>query len=397
LLGAGKSARASNEAVAYGRDIIPAGIRSRFADGINGLRIHFLESGFETSGRPCVMLLHGFPELAFCWRKVTPPLAEAGFHVVAPDLRGYGRTTGWDSQYDTNLSSFGVPNMVRDVIGLLAALGYRTAHVVGRDAGSPLAGWCALIRPDIFRSVTMMTAPFTAAPILPLGTFDATGSAKPLARNIDAELASLPQPRKYYQRYYATREADSNLRNCPSGLHAFFRAYWYYKSADWPGNQPSSLLAASAEEMARMPSYYVMDLNKGMCETALEHMPGPEEVAKSKWLTDAEVDVYATEYSRTGFQGALNGYRRNSDASLNSQLQIFSGRTIDVPSCFVAGKSDWGVYQTFGALDTMRSQVCRRLDGPHFIGGAGHWVQEEQPEQVAAVILKFLRRNGARS
>ncbi len=184
------------------------------------------------------------------------PLADSGFHVIAPDQRGYGRTTGWDSAYNTNLNLFSVPNMVRDVIGLVSALGFRTAHVIGRDAGSPLAGWCALIRPDIFRSVTMMTAPFTAAPALPLGTLNATGLRTPPTRNIDADLAALPHPRKYYQRYYATPEADVNLRNCPQGLHAFFRAYWYYKSADWPGNRPSPLRALSAEEMARMPGYY---------------------------------------------------------------------------------------------------------------------------------------------
>ena len=322
------------------------------------------------------------------------PLARGGFHVIAPDLRGYGRTTGWDGQFETDLSLFSVFNMVRDVVGLLSALGFRTAHVMGRDAGSPLAGWCALIRPDIFRTVTMMTAPFVAAPALSFDSPPISPEA-PRARNIDTDLAALPRPRKYYRRYYATREADFNLRNCPQGLHAFFRAYWYYKSADWPGNRPSPLKASSAEEMARMPTYYVMDLNKGMCETALEYMPDPQEVAACKWLTDAEVEVYASEYSRTGFQGALNYYRRNADASLNSQLQIYSGRTIDVPSCFVTGKSDWGVYNTFGALDTMRNKVCPKLDGPHFVDGAGHWVQEEQPEQVTNITLRFLQKHRA--
>jgi pimeloyl-ACP methyl ester carboxylesterase len=190
--GTASSARASNDTVAYGKDTLPAGTRSRFADGINGLRIHFLETGFDRPSRPCVLLLHGFPELAYCWRKVMLPLAEGGFHVVAPDLRGYGRTTGWDSQYDTNLSLFSLPSMVRDVVGLVSALGLRTAQVIGRDAGSPLAGWCALIRPDIFRSVTMMTAPFTGAPSLP---FDTLAAPSPEARpvpNIDADLAALP-------------------------------------------------------------------------------------------------------------------------------------------------------------------------------------------------------------
>src|SRR5712671_1793109 len=133
---------------------LPAGIRSRFVDGINGLRMHVLEAGYETRGRPCVLLLHGFPELAYSWRKVMPALAAAGFHVIAPDQRGYGRTTGWDGTYDGDLAAFHVLNLVRDALGLVAALGSCTvAAVIGHDFGSPVAAWCALIRPDVFRSV----------------------------------------------------------------------------------------------------------------------------------------------------------------------------------------------------------------------------------------------------
>ncbi|MBL8221734.1 MAG: alpha/beta hydrolase [Bryobacterales bacterium] len=377
-------APAANTAVAYGQTTIPAGIRSRFADGINGLRVHFLEAGSAAPSRPCALLLHGFPELAYSWRKIMLPLAEAGFHVVAPDLRGYGRTTGWDSNYDTDLQAFSFLNMVRDQLGLLSALGYKSAHVIGRDAGSPLAGWCALIRPDIFRTVAMMTAPFTGAPDL--------SPAPAPSRDLDAQLAALPRPRKYYQRYYATREAEPEMLHAPQGLHAFFRAYFHYKSADWPGNQPSPLRANSAEEMARMPTYYVMDRNKGMCETALEYMPSPQQAAACQWLTDAEVEVYASEYARTGFQAALNLYRRGSQPALTAQLQIFAGKNIDVPSCFIAGKHDWGPFQNYGALERMQS-VCRNLDGPHFIEKAGHWVQEEQPGKTLEVLLAFLGKH----
>src|ERR1700729_158140 len=103
--------------------ILPSSIRSRFGDRANGLRIHILEAGFAAAGRPCLLLLHGFPEIAYSWRKIMPALAEAGFHVVAPDLRGYGRTTGWDADYDGDLGSFRMLNLVRDTMGLLAALG----------------------------------------------------------------------------------------------------------------------------------------------------------------------------------------------------------------------------------------------------------------------------------
>jgi pimeloyl-ACP methyl ester carboxylesterase len=380
---AGKAC-AENQNVVYGQTTLPSGIRSRFVENVNGLRVHILEAGFESKDRPCVLLLHGFPELAYSWRKIMLPLAAAGFHVIAPDQRGFGRTTGWDANYNCDLSAFSMLNMVRDALDLGFANGYRSvAAVVGHDAGSPVAAWCALIRPDVFRSVAMMSAPFAGAP----ATSSNTANSAP---NIDAQLAALPRPRKYYQRYYTTREADHNMRNCPQGLHAFFRAYYYYKSADWKQNQPFPLTARSAGEMAKMPTYYVMDLDKGMCETVAEHMPSAAEIAACKWLTDEDVEVYATEYGRTGFQGGLNGYRRGADSKLNAELQLFSGRTIDVPSCFISGKSDWGVYQTPGAVDRMRNSACTKMKGFHLIEGTGHWVQQEQPEHVSQLLLQFL-------
>src|SRR5579871_5215329 len=136
------------------------GIRSRTLDGINGLRMHVLEAGFESKGRPCILLLHGFPELAFSWRKVMPALAQAGYHVIAPDQRGYGRTTGWDASFDASLSPFRLTNLVRDALGVVAAFGHHSAAaVVGHDFGSSVAAWCAVMRPDVFRSVVLMSAP----------------------------------------------------------------------------------------------------------------------------------------------------------------------------------------------------------------------------------------------
>src|SRR3954471_4222879 len=152
---------------------LPPGIRSRFVDDINGLTMHVLEAGFETRGRPCILLLHGFPELAYSWRKVMPSLAAAGYHVIAPDQRGYGRTTGWDGDYDGDLNSFRLLNLVRDALGLVSAFGYTTVDLVGHDFGSPVAAWSALVRPDVFRSVTLMSAPFSGPPALPFNTADA--------------------------------------------------------------------------------------------------------------------------------------------------------------------------------------------------------------------------------
>jgi len=362
---------------------------------INGLTVHLLEAGFEGKERPCVLLLHGFPELAYSWRKVMLPLAEAGFHVVAPDQRGYGRTTGWDGTYDGDLDSFRMLNLVRDAIGLVAALGYRSvATVVGHDFGSPVAAWCALIRPDVFRSVVLMSAPFAGPPPLPFNTANETtsgGTSGTASDDIHAALAALPRPRKHYQWYYSTREADANIRHCPQGVHAFLRAYYHVKSADWKANKPFPLQAWSAEALAKMPTYYIMDLDKGMAETVAPEMPAAE-IAACKWLPDDELAVYSAEYARTGFQGGLQWYRCGTSGKDSMALQLFSGRTIDVPAMFIAGKSDWGAYQRPGNLERMQTSACTDMRGCHLLDGAGHWLQQEQREQVSELLREFLRQ-----
>jgi pimeloyl-ACP methyl ester carboxylesterase len=380
----------------YGNATIPPGVRSRAVGNVNSLTVHMLEAGYETAGRPAVLLLHGFPELAYSWRKVMLPLASAGYHVIAPDQRGYGRTIGWDDSYDADPDPFRILNMVRDAIGLVYALGHRSvAMVAGHDAGAPVASWAALIRPDIFRSLTIMSSPFEGAPSLPFDTANGVAPPRPAPTDdqFDAELAKLNPPRKYYQNYQRTRGANDNMLHAPQGLHAFFRAYYHYKSADWKGNKPHPLKARIAEEMAQIPTYYVMERDKGMAETVAPMMPSAAEIAACKWLTEPEVDVYATEYARTQFTGALQGYRvrRGSDPKSIAEMHTFSGRTIDVPSMFVGGRSDWGVYQTPGAVDKMRSTACTRMVGFHLLDGAGHWVQQEQPEQVSRLLIEFLR------
>ena len=369
---------------------LPSTIRSRYVEGINGLRIHVLEAGFETKGRPCVLLLHGFPELAFSWRKVMPALAEAGYHVLAPDQRGYGRTTGWDATYDGDLASFRLPNLVRDALGLVSAFGDRSVDaVIGHDFGSAVAAWCALVRPDVFRSVVMMSAPFGGPPPLPFDTVDKPGapsSEDPVHRN----LAALARPRKHYHWYYSTRAADADMHHPPQGLHDFLRAYYHHKSADWTANRPAPLQTWSAAELAKLPTYYVMDLAKTMPETVAEEMPDPAMIAANHWLPEHELAVYSAEYQRTGFQGGLQWYRCGTSGAFNAELQLWSGRTIDVPSAFLAGKQDWGTYQRPGVFEAMQASACTRLLGCHLIDGAGHWVQQEQPAEVARLLLQFI-------
>ncbi len=369
------------------------GIRSRFVADINGLRIHTLETGLAAERRPLILLLHGFPELAYSWRKVMLPLAAAGFHVVAPDLRGYGRTTGWNAEYDGDLASFRILNAVRDALGLVSALGYRNvALVCGHDFGASIAAWCALVRPDVFRSVALMSAPSGGPPALPFDTTNNLPQPASSAISIHDELAKLDRPRKHYQWYYSTRPANADMWHCPQGVHAFLRGYFHYKSADWIGNKPFRLQSWTAAELAKMPTYYIMDLHKNMAETVATEMPAAAQIAACRWLPDSELAVYAAEYDRTGFQGGLQWYRRGTGATDTAELQLFSGRTIDVPSMFIAGKSDWGTYQRPGNFERMQESECTRMQGCPLIDGAGHWVQQEQPDRVSALLIEFLQR-----
>jgi len=362
---------------------LPPTIRERTVPGVNGLAVHLLEAG--APGRPVVLLLHGFPELAFSWRFVMPELAAAGFHVIAPDQRGFGRTTGWDGDYDGDLAPFRSANLVIDMLALLDCLGIpRVAAVVGHDAGSQIAGLAALIRPDIFARAVMMSAPFTGPP----GLNSAAGGRAP-AETLDTALAALDPPRRHYFQYYATRGADAEMRRCPQGLHAFLRAYFHMKSGDWLPNDPVPLAGASAADFARLPTYYVLHRDADMAATVAAAMPSPAEIAACQWLPEAGLAVYAAEFARTGFQGGLNWYRCFA-AEHRADLRLFAGRTLDVPSLFIAGARDWGIHQTPGAFAAMQRRACTAMAPPQLIPGAGHWVQQVAAPAVTAALVDFL-------
>jgi pimeloyl-ACP methyl ester carboxylesterase len=276
----------------------------------------------------------------------------------------------------------------------VSAFGYRSVSaIVGHDFGSPLAAWCTVVRPDVFRSVVMMSAPFAGPPALPFDTADAPQSAARPASDGDRiydELAALTPPRKHYQRYYSTREANDNMRNAPQGVHAFLRAYYHMKSADWKQNQPFALASRSAAEWAKLPRYYVMDLARGWPRPSrprCRHRPrSPRAMAAGR-----RVEGLQRRVRRNGFQGGLQGYRVGSSGRFTPELQTFSGRTIDVPSLFIGGKSDWGVYQNPGSLERMQKTACTAMRGTHLVDGAGHWVQQEQPEAVSKLLVQFLQ------
>ena len=382
--------------VASYADRLPTGVRSRMVANNNGLDMHVLEAGFEERGRPGLLLLHGFPELAFSWRKVIPRLAAEGYHVIAPDQRGYGLTTGWDPDYDGDLDQYRLSNLVQDALGLVNAFGYDSVEaVIGHDFGSPVAALSGLIRPDVMKAVVMMSSPFGGPPAFPKNTAgivsEVPAASALSSASIHADLANLVRPRKHYQWYYSTRPANDEMWKCPQGVHDFMRAYYHHKSADWADNAPFPLEGWIASELARMPTYYIMDHGQNMAETVAKEMPSAEQVAACTWLPDEDMRVYSGEYQRNGFQGGLQWYRCMTSPRYAGQLRLYSGRTIDVPAMFIGGRQDWGIYQKPGDIEKMQATACTDFRGCHLIDGAGHWVQQEKPNEVNGLLVEFLR------
>jgi pimeloyl-ACP methyl ester carboxylesterase len=380
---------------------LPAGITSRIVDTRPvALSFHILEAGAPSKdeSKQLILLLHGYPELAYSWRKVMPILAKAGYHVVAVDQRGYGRTTGWDTRpfAEVDLKNFSVLNLVRDMVVLVNALGYHTVRCLcGHDFGAASAALCALTRPDMFQSLVLMSHPYKGSPKVPFNTANSPPQPpKSTEPDIHQALASLDQPRKHYKWYNSTAPAnDEWTYPNDDSLHAFLRGYFHLKSADWSGNSPYQLASWTAPELAKMPYYYIMPLHSSIRSAIAAHMSteDPTVVAQKsqRWLPDSELAVYAAEFGRNGFQGGLNWYRVQTEPTHIKDLDMFAGRKIEVPTKFVSGDKDWGTYQEPGAIENM-GKVCTDFRGAHIVEGAGHWVNSERPEVVAKDILGLI-------
>lgn len=377
------------------------------------LNINILEAN-NNQNNPLLLLLHGFPELAYSWRKVIPPLAAAGYHVVAPDLRGFGRTTGWDArEFDhVDLSTFSPLSIVRDIVLLVYALGYESVRcLVGHDLGAMAAAACVIARPDLFRSLVLISHPFAGTPKVPFGTASTNngnigggGGGDTRKENIHTTLETLN--RKHYQNYYSTRDANTDmLQPSPNpnpdvnNLHTFLRGYFYLKSGSWPGNAPKPVANTAHELATNLPYYYIMPLHATMPEAISLHIneePHGIDTATQRtqsWLSDDELDVYVAEFARTGFQGGLNYYRVNTapDRRYSADYEIFAGRRIEVPCSFVSGRSDWGVFKESGALEGMTGgRVCADFRELRLVDGVGHWAAQECPGVVVEVVLNLV-------
>ncbi|KAK4544784.1 hypothetical protein LTR36_004033 [Oleoguttula mirabilis] len=362
-----------------------------------GLNYHILQAG--QPGQPLLLFCHGYPELAFSWRKIMPSVAAAGYYCVAMDQRGYGRTTGWDKQpFDqVDLTQYTMTNLVRDLVCLVYKLGYKdVACIIGHDFGAVSSALAALMRPDIFQATIQMSHPHHAPPSPPFGGDGGDGGEQKKPKlDIQAELAKLDPPRKHYKWYNSTPAAAHDWANPPQGLEAYLRGYFHLKSAGYDKNQPRPLKEWSAKELEVMPEYYIMQEQHTLPQSVAHNMQNEDATRTESWLAPADLQVYVHEWSRTGFQGALNWYRAQTASTplLARDMLLFAGRRIEVPCYFISGRQDWGNYQQPSAFESYEDEgVVKKgcFKGAKLIDHAGHWVQQEQPGRVVEEVLGFL-------
>lgn len=310
----------------------------------NGIRLHIAEQGEG----PLVLLLHGFPECWYSWRHQFAPLAAAGYRVVAPDQRGYGR-----SERPGAVDAYTVLDLVGDVVGLVHALGESRAVVVGHDWGAPVAWHTALLRPDVVRAVVGLSVPPTLR----------SGDTPPLR-----SVRELYDGRFYWNYFERPGVADAEFAADP---RATFRRFLYGASGDNPANDP-------------VPAQPLVPPGGGFLDLVEEPGELPD------WLTDEDLDAFAAEYAEAGFTGGLNWYR-NLDRNWRLTAP-WAGAALQVPALYVTGDRDLvhGFPGMSELLPVLR-ELHPTLREPVVLPGCGHWTQQERPAQVNAVLLDFLR------
>lgn len=309
----------------------------------NGIQMHVAESGPDDG--PLVLLCHGFPESWYSWRHQLPALAAAGFHAVAPDMRGYGQTERPD-----DVRAYTQLHHVGDMVGLLDALGAATATIVGHDWGAPVAWNAALLRPDRFTAVAALSVPWSPrAPMAP------TRMMRMLFGDQWFYFLYFQEPGR------AEAELDANVAT-------FLRAFLYTISGDAPPERVMSIVGGPKTG------------------TMLEHLIVPD--ALPAWLSEDDLAHYVGEFTRTGFRGGLNWYRC-ADASWEL-TGAWNDVRIQQPALFIAGDRDGVVAMMPGAVDAMRESVPG-LRRAVMLPGCGHWTQQERPAEVNEALLEFLR------
>ena len=313
----------------------------------NGIRMHVAEQGTG----PLVVLCHGFPESWYSWRHQLAALAGAGFHAVAPDMRGYGQTDRPEA-----IDAYTLLHLVGDMVGLVDALGEQDAVIAGHDWGAPVAWHAALLRPDRFRAVIGLSVPFwPRRPMRPTTAMPQTDDAM------------------FYQLYF--QEPGVAEAELERDVRATIRRVLYSGSGD---RVRGSLTGARPGDVGMVP-------RKG---GFLSHTAEPD--ALPPWLTEADVDFYTAEFTRTGFRGGLNWYR-NIDRSWEL-LGAYAGARVMVPALYVAGDRDLVV--AFRGMDQLIPNLkllVPNLRQTVMLPGCGHWTQQERPAEVNAAILEFLR------
>jgi pimeloyl-ACP methyl ester carboxylesterase len=307
----------------------------------NGIRLHVAEQG----GGPLVILCHGFPECWYSWRHQLGALAKAGFHAVAPDLRGYGR-----SDRPEEVEKYTILDDVGDIVGLVDALGAKQAVVAGHDIGAAIAWQTALLRPDLFRAVIALSPPFRTR-----GFGDSGPPTTLMPRNENAV---------FYQLFLQTPEAEVALGRDPRRT---FRSQFYALSGDRP---PS---AAGGFPAGMVP-------RKGAVLTDPVSLPA--------WVAESDIDVYVAEFARSGFRGPL-AWWRNIDRSWEL-MAPFAGAPVTVPALYMAGERDF-VAAVFSQSIAKQSALVPKLRPPIMLPGCGHWTQQERAPEVSAAMIDFLR------
>jgi pimeloyl-ACP methyl ester carboxylesterase len=359
---------------------LPAGVTSRFVDckATSWLLVHTLAAG--TPGKPLILFLHGMAELGYSWRNVLAPIAAHGdgFYCVAPDLRGCGRTLGGGAKlppHKIDLSEFCPINIVRDIVCLVHRLGYTTVHCfIGNDYGGLFSGFAAAMRPDMFLSSLQINIPYLGSPIPVLGDPARPGQppkVKP-KMNLPAALARLDPPRQHYQWNLGEVGAPADWNNPPQGLEAFIESYLYFKSGSWPGNKPGVIEPFTAENLARMPPYYIMPIGTTMPEVMMQMRaaddPGPGPI--ESWLPRPELEAYVAEYARSGFEGMMHYYQGLVDGAVEHDTLVYANRPIEVPCGYIRGERDWAPYLFPGGAETALANPANPKPGC-FKGASG--------------------------